>query len=233
MSVFTPLLIIIMVMSMPLLLQLPSGIFTIFYHSALAQNSRRKADDLALDYIFGVELFLAIFFMSVMFITTSILSVLDLSPIFFFILSGVFFAEAFAAFKFYFRKSAATALFLPRRIAENYRLHAEKSKSRLDAVALGLFSGVPELLFSFPLFIAASLAAAFLPPLSGALIIIIYIIVALIPLFSFRTLFRRDYNLARITRLRIKLKPYVRALMAVIYLIIAILFIILGVTYGR
>ena len=213
-------------------LQLSPGIFSIFYHSALAKKSAKKADDLSLSFILGVETFLTAMLLFIFQIVNFLLLILIDPAVFYWTFAGIFFAEAIIVFCVYFRKSPATTLFIPRRIARNYQTYAASAKTRRDTFLLGFFSGIPELIFTFPLFILLAFITSFTPELSSSLSFIPYIIIAVVPLFTIRTLFRSGLNLASITRLRTKFKPLIRLILALSYLFIAICLIYLGVTNG-
>lgn len=232
MSVFVPLILLVLPMLIQGFLQLTPATFTIFYHHALAKFSRQKSDDLALSFILGTEFFTAIMFLCVYYIVSFLLTFADLTNFTFWLLSGIFFALSLASAFCYYRKSPATALFIPRRLSHAYTLRASTAKSRTDCFLLGFFSGIPELLFTLPLFMLMTLALFLLPSLPAIIIFIIYIIIATIPLFVYRTFYRIGYNLATITRIRIKMKPYVRLILSLSYFFIALTLIYLGATYG-
>lgn len=210
-------------------LQLTPGIFSLFYHSALAKTSDKKADDLSLSFILGTEIFNTIIFLSIFSVIAYLISFPDfINGIFIWILAGTLGALSVASFLYYFRKSG-TALFIPRKIAHSLTLRARNAKTRTDAITLGFFSGVMELFFTIPLFIICSLVSlqnlAIFPSES---VLILYIIVATIPLFTLRTFFRGNLNLADIQRLRTKNKSFFRLTITLGYLLLAILAIILG-----
>lgn len=229
MSVLTSLIILFLAMLIQAFLQLTPAIFTLFYHSALAKTSEKKADDLSLSFILGVEVFHAIIFLSVF----SIISWAISSPhfeteILNWILAGIFGALSVASFFYYFR-SRGTELFIPRKIAKNLSTRAKNLKTRSDAWILGFFAGVPELLFTLPLFMICSLTALKFAGLSTPTIIILYILVATVPLFILRALFRGGLNLADIQRLRVKNKSFFRLTITLGYLFLAFLIIANGV----
>ncbi len=91
--------------------------------------------------------------MSVFFVVSSLFIPIIDYIVLFWTFAGLFFATAIVMAFFYFRKTKATALFISRKVARNYRLRAESVKSRSDAFLLGFFSSIPELVFTLPLFI--------------------------------------------------------------------------------
>ena len=227
MSFFTSLGILFLAMLIQVFLQLSPGVFAIFYHSALANHTRKKADDLALGFILGQEIFAAI-----VFLTTYLFAAFSFQdPNFFtanilpWLLVGVFTAEAIFILCFYFRHDKSiksTRLFITRKSATALTTHAGNVKTRSDAIALGLVTASLELPFTLPLYIILSLIVTSFPTISASLLIILYIIVASLPLFAIKFFFAH-HNLAIFVRLRIKYKPLIRLTLTVSYLLVAIL----------
>lgn len=212
-------------------LQLVPGTFSIFYHYALGKTNAKKADDQALSFILGAEIFVSIMLISIYtLIFTIFYNSIDFCPsIFFWIMAGIFCAEAIIIFLFYYRRGKTTELFIPRRTAKTISTNSRKAKSRSDAIALGLFSNIPELIFTFPLYIISSVILLDTTAIPRALIIILYVLVSTIPLFAIRILYRTGHNLANITRLRAKLKPFFKLIIPTLYLLLAIAALNLGV----
>ena len=213
-------------------LQTSPGIFAIFYHHALAKTSAKKADDQSLSFILGTEIAIAIFFLVVYFTITylNIENNFLKNPIFLYIMTGIFVLEAIFTFFFYFRpgknNKKTTRLFLPRSLAKNFIYHAEHVKNRTDTILLGFLSTTSELIFTLPLFVILTTEILNLSPRFNFVFIIAYIIIATIPLFTVRTLYRTGHNLAEIEKLRIKKKLLFRLVISVSFLAIAALTLI-------
>ena len=245
MGIFTSLIIALLAMVIQAFMQVSPGLFMIFYHHALGKTTAKKADDRSLSYILGAEIFVSIVFLITYIITTSIISEKDFPrEILLWVMSGIFLAEALITFLFYFRpssrkskksktkggqKSQSTKLFIPRHVAESLSNRAGEAKSRSDTIVLGLVSCVFELPFTLPLYIISSIAIYNISVNSGFLFIIAYIVVATLPLFTIRTLFRTNHNLAEIQRSRAKKKLFFRLIISISFLILAILTFITGV----
>ena len=238
MSVFTSLSFLILVVLTQSFLQLPSGVFTLFYHHALGKNSKKRAADLSLSFITGaltasVALFLTCYFL--------IYAIFLNQPGFesslpAWILAGVLIALAIFAFFFYFRKSSATALYIPRRLAEAFKNHAKLVKTRSDAFALGAVASALESFFSLPLFLLASVEIMRLDssPCPRNLLAFLVVFLPLLPLFCIRTLFRTNHTLAEVERRRVASKTFTRFALAFGYLALAILIIIFRIfNYGN
>lgn len=210
-------------------LQLTPGIFSIFYHSALAKHSDKKADDLSLYFILGVEFFFATIFMALFLPVSFLFTFQDfMSELFPWLMSGILGALSVASFFYYFRNKETT-LFISRRVAKNLTLRAEKVKNRSDAFLLGFFSGVPELLFTLPLIIISLVQGLESIALPTFPIIILYIISATLPLFLIRAFYRGGLNLADIEKLRVKNQPFFRLTITLSFLFLMILVIISGI----
>ena len=215
-------------------LQLLPGTFSIFYHYALAKTSAKKADDQSLSFILGAEILVAtIWFIVYITIFCIFYDAPDFCPLsVYWTLAGIMLAEAIIIPFFYFRRSkitnTSTALFIPRNIASTLSMRARKAKSRPDCITLGLIAGLPELIFTLPLYVISTIILLDTAALPRAAIIILYIIVATLPLFIIRLAYRTGHNLAEITRIRTKLKPHFRFILCIAYLCLAIAIINLG-----
>lgn len=216
-------------------LQTSPSIFAIFYHHALGKTTAKKADDRALSFILGQEIAIAIFFLAI-YILISFLSVEKtfLDTVFMWVLSGLFLAEAMFAFFCYFRTDKksknTTKLFYPRAFVKSFIFHIEHAKNRSDTIILGFVSAFLDFIFILPLLVISSIAILHISSRAGFVFIIAYIIIATLPLFTIRTLYRTDHNLADIQRFRVKKKIFFRITIAISYLILAILTFISGVS---
>ena len=215
-------------------LQTSPGVFAIFYHHALGKTTAKKADDRSLSFILGVEITIAIVFLIIYSIITFLYTETSFpNSIFMWVMSGIFLIEAIFAFFFYFRigkkYKKTTRLFFSKHLAESFIYHAEHAKNRTDTIALGFATTAMELILTVPLMIISSVEITKLSPRFGFVFIIAYIIIATIPLFTVRTLFRTDHNLAEIQRLRTKKKTLFRIIISASFLGIAALTFMLGV----
>lgn len=228
-------------MVIELLLQLTPATFSIFYHHALGKYGNKKADNLSLSFIFGVELFTAAICLSIYFIVYAIFVNLPdfRSNIILWILAGIAAAEAIVFFCCYFhqtksskssksRARASTTLFLSRRFARALTVRAESVQTRRDALALGFFVGVPELIFTLPLIVILSLLLTSSVAFSVTAAIIVFVLIATVPLFTIRTAFRAGLSLASIQRFRASARPAIRLFVPLCLLALAGALINLG-----
>lgn len=215
-------------------LQTAPGVFSIFYHHALGKTTAKKADDQALSFILGTEISTAVFFLITYFVITFFIAENDfLNSTFLWVMSGIFAALGVFAFFCYFKlgkkNKNTTKLFLTRHTAESFLYHATHNKNRTDTILLGFLATTAELIFTLPLFIISSVEILNLSPRFNFIFIIVYIVVATIPLFTTRMMFRTNHNLAEIQKIRIKQKLLFRIIISVSYITIAVLTFISGV----
>ena len=215
-------------------LQTAPGVFSIFYHHALGKTTAKKADDQALSFILGTEISTAVFFLITYFVITFFIAENNfLNSTFLWVMSGIFAALGVFAFFCYFRlgkkNKNTTKLFLTRHAAESFLYHATHNKNRTDTILLGFLATTAELIFTLPLFIISSVEILNLSPRFNFIFIIVYIVVATIPLFTTRMMFRTNHNLAEIQKIRIKQKLLFRIIISVSYITIAVLTFISGV----
>ncbi len=221
-------------------LELGPGLFAIFYHYALGKTSTKKADDQALSFILGVEICTAlVFLVTYIIVNFFITEVGSLKPIFMWIMSGIFLGLSLISFFFYFKpakfkkvskikSNKSTELFLSRRLSKSLIYHAKHTSNRSSTIVLGLITNALELLFTLPLYIIMSVCIFYTFPNISSAFIIIYIIIATIPLFVIRTFFRTDHSLAEIIRVRIKKKLPTKLVLSLSYLAISITTFIIG-----
>jgi len=230
MTVFTSVIILLLSMLITASLQLAPGTFSLFYHYALGKTTAKKTDDRSLSFILGAEIFTGLIWALLLIIFSSLCPIIDFySSLTFWVLFGIFIAEAIAFALFYFRRGRHTALFIPRRIATELQTYSRKAKTRSDAIAVGFFANFPELIFTLPLYFISTIIILNTPALPRAPIIAFYIIFTTLPLFIIRILYRSGHNLAHITKFRVKLKPYLRIIVPIAYILLALAILNLGI----
>ena len=227
MSFFTSLGILVLSMLIQLFLQLSPAVFAIFYHSALANFSRKRADDLSLGFILGQELCTAFLFLAAFIVTAfTFQDPNPLSRVLPWLLAGICFAEAIVTCFFYFRRGPGTRLFISRRAATSLTLHAKKAKTRSDAIALGFVTSLLETPFTLPLYLAMSLAIHSFTSISSSLLIGVDLLLVTIPLFIIRCFYTSGHHLAAIQRYRARHRLLTRLILSLNFLAIAVLLII-------
>lgn len=233
MSIFIPVIILILVALILSFLQFSPSLFSFFYHYALGKYSHSKADNLALDYILGAETISAIVWFAIYVIFFAIfyhnpnLS----SSIIPWIITGILCAESVFAFFFYFRKGKSTALYVSRSAANTFLNDTKKVTSRREAFMLGFMSKVPELIFTIPIYLLIVYILAYSTFIPSAITIIFFIIISTIPLFIIRTIYRAGCTLADIQGMRTKTKLFIRLTLTISLLLLTIATSYLGIAY--
>lgn len=233
MSIFTSAIILLLVMLIQAFLQLTPGVFAIFYHHTRGKFSTRRADDLSLHFYLGVEIFTAIIFLALFAIISLLFNLFPhfMFQIFPFCLAGVAFATSVLLFLCYFRRRGllSTALFISRTHAAQLTYRADHAKSRTDAFLLGALAPLFELGFSIPLYLLCIYIALSAPAFEARWVVICYILATLAPLFFIHAFYKSGHTLAALQRFRVRSKPFLRFLLTLGYLGLAIAIIIYGV----
>ena len=224
MSFFTSAGIIVLATLIGASLQLTPGIFLIFYHYAIGKNSKKKANNLALSYIFGVLLYSIVMFLLLYAVYFSFFYThphLE-KGLFMWIMAGVFFALSIAAIFFYYRKGKGTELFVSRGISQKIFIRARNIETKKEAFMLGLFSGTAELLFTFPVYIIAVSAANNIDSISKIFFAMVFVLSSTVPILTYFVMYRSGANLANIERRRVKNKNFIRFMLALAYVLLAV-----------
>lgn len=229
MTVFISLGILILPMLIVACLKLVPGVFALFFHYASGKYSKRKTDDLSVFFILGAETMVALAF----FLINTLINILPPNlltlgnNILTWIIIGILISLSLSTFLFYFRKGSGTELFISRKIAQCLNLKAKSVKNRSDAFILGLVSGIPEFIFTIPLYILSTitLIQSSFSPISCSCIIIFCALIVVSPLFITQIFYRTDHNLADIAKLRTKNKTFFRFFISFLYLALAALII--------
>lgn len=230
MSFFTSLIILLLLALIQVLLQLTPGVFAIFYHQTIGKKSRKTADNLSLYFVLGTEFFTTITFLFV-YLTIFILFFYQTTFITNFLtwfLAGIFLVEGIVILFGYYRRGQGSQLFIKRRTAQSLSIRAESVKTRLDAFVLGFITSGTEIIFTLPLYIVLAAGTMQLTNFPRYPIVISYIIIAVLPIFVTRTLFRVGHNLANIQRFRTRNKTFFRVAISLCYIIIAGILIFVG-----
>jgi hypothetical protein len=233
MSVFTPVGILLFSSLIAAFSGLTSGVFMIFYHSALGRMSRRRASDYALFYILGVETTLTIllFCLYIIFNVSLGFSAFCNSDLFNLIFAGLIAAEGIMYLTLYFRRGRGTKLYISRNVAKRYCVKAAAVKSRSDAFMLGQAALLPELIFILPVLIVAILTVGnFGPtPPARAGLLLLFVIISICPLLLLHFCFTSGRNISDLLRFRYRYKSFFRFMVVVFYFLVAMLMILRNV----
>lgn len=227
MSVFISIGILVLSMLILIFLQLAPGVFALTYHYTLGKFSKNTASFLTLFFIIGVEIISTCIFLSTYYLI-SLLFFSGFQPetsILTWILAGILIALGFLAFFYYYRPGPGTRLFISQKYAKGLKYSAKTIKTKSDAFVLGVMSSVSEFIYTFPLYILASIEIVRLSfqNISINLFALLFVLAPLLPLFIIRYKFQAGYNLADIIKARTKNKFFTRFILSFNYIIIAIL----------
>ena len=233
MSILVSVFILILVALIQTFMQLSPGVFALFYHYALGKKSRKKADSFSLYYILGYEFFIiaTIFILCIFVFLINKAVTIDFALVYW-ILAGVSIAEAMAGLFFYYRKNKTTELFISRKLARSIEKQASNVKNSSDAFILGFVSGLPELIFTLPVYLTAIFTLIDFTIIPRATVLIAFIILAILPLIWIFILYHTDRHLADIARLRLKLKPFVKIVFCFCFLLLAIAIMLGNLNHG-
>lgn len=221
----------VLAMLIQAILQLTPSTFMLFHHYAIGKNSAKKADDLSLNFILGVEIFTVVMWLIVYAV---IFALTSWQPDFFgeaflWVMAGVFAALGVASFLWYFRAGAGTRLFISRKIARNLLGRIKNARTRSDALMLGMVIGVFELIFTLPLYIIVMVELMGVTIYPRILVVLCYTVATMAPLFLIRGAYRAGQNLASIERWRVRQKFAIKILLSASFMTLAVMMVILGV----
>ena len=211
-------------------LQLIPGIFALVSHYTFGKYSAKKASDLSLFFIIGVETAFTISILLVYLILTAIYSAIPEVDILIWIICGIAIALGLFTFFFYYRKGNGVELFISRSLAKNIDYRARAIKQRSDAFVLGILAPFPELILTIPLYIISCIVVMDIgeTTLARAFLISLLVFFTTVPILFYHLLSDR-HNLADSLRFRIKNKNFFRTFISIMYFMLAI-FIMIGVS---
>lgn len=222
MSIFTSYGIIVFAMLILTLLQLSSGVFSLFLHYASGKYSRPKVSRLSIFFILGAEAMATCVFLSLYFLVNLIYlaDFTTIAQILLYILAGISVALAIFCLCFYYRRGKHSELFITRKYARSLERTASKVKSPSDVFVLGALSGNCELFLVAPLYLIIILETLRLD--NSCPFALLTILISILPLFLTYWLHQSGQNLANALKSRAHAKMFIRIALCVLYLIIAI-----------
>jgi divalent metal cation (Fe/Co/Zn/Cd) transporter len=118
------------------------------------------------------------------------------------IICGLLISLAVAVWLFYYRREKGTMLWIPRNFADYLTRRVERTKMGAEAFGLGLSSVVGELLFIAVPIVTSALVLVQLPALWQLVSLVIYTLVASLPLIIVWALVSSGHSLSRIQKWR-------------------------------
>ena len=124
---------------------------------------------------------------------------------------GLLFGIGVAVWIFYYRpKKDGTELWIPRAFAEYLNKRSKKATLAVEAFALGLTSGIAEIIFILPSLAIASLTLVGLEPIWQLAGVGFYSVIATLGLIIVWTMVGRGKSLAKIQKWRTKNKKFLQ-----------------------
>lgn len=202
-------------------LQLGIGTLLLLYHASLGRHVRKKTRFLADGYIAGVGLMVFLELAALAFILDRYFEK-ALYPEELIIVVGMLVALAIASWAFYYRRGKSTELWLPRSIAKYINHRAKETNNNIEAFSLGLLTTLAEMPFTIVLILVAANALLKLELLQQIIGLVIYSVIAVIPLIWLRLTIRRGQTVVTVQRWRVKHKMFFRLLTGVGFLVLGL-----------
>lgn len=201
-------------------LQLSLGSLLLLYHASLGRHVRLKTRRLASNYILGVGMMTALIVSTCCFLLLAAGGAL--SARWLFVVAGVLVGLAFCAWFLYYRSGRSTELWLPKSVTRFINKRAKVTGSNVEAFSLGLLVSFAEMPFSLVLMVVAANGVVRLTELwQVVLALVLYTLVAVLPLVVLRVCVRRGKTVAEIQKWRMKNKNFFRMLSGVGFLTLA------------
>lgn len=164
--------------------QLGASLLTLLSgHSLGKQRSQRRLASLNLSYIGGVFLASVLLLASLGYTATLLPNTLSASTTVWTVVTLLNVVVGVCVMLFYFRRRSGTQLWLPRVMAKYLAERTKKTKSSAEAFTLGIGSVIGELPFLIAPLSLAALVLVQKTPYAQASGLILYIIIATLPLF--------------------------------------------------
>lgn len=235
MSVFASVGILILSMLIAAFTQLSLGVFMLTSHYSYGKFSKKNASYASLFYILGAEASNALVFILIYFA----LSALYVAPVeitnsaLTWATAGSMLAIGIIFPFCYFRKGPGTRLFISRRLAKAFDVKARAIKMRSDAFVLGFISGLPELIFTLPVYFVAVLEIMKLgsSPMMRAFLALLFVLAKTAPLLAAYMSVDSGHGIVAAQKARVKSREFVRFFVSISYLMIGALILAFGVYY--
>lgn len=213
-------------------LQLGQGCLLLLYHASLGKFVRNKTRNLADSFIAGVGIILFLSLGAASFIINSTRRG-SLVPEVLAALVGVLIALAIIAWFFYYRRGKSTELWLPKTVSKFIKRRAEETKTNTEAFLLGVLSCFAEMPFSIVLIIVTANSVTETPIEYRWLMLVLYILLAIMPLIIMRLAVRRGQTVVDIQKWRVKNKNFLRIISGFGFLILAVFVLVFKLMGAR
>jgi hypothetical protein len=201
-------------------LQLGLSALTLLYHESAGRHVRKKTYRLVGSFISGVGIMVLLGLCATCFLITGTFEgTLPLEWVAVFI--GVLVALAVAIWTFYYRRGRTTELWLPKVVARFIDGRAKETESDTEAFALGVLTCFAEVPFIFVLMIVAANNVLDMKIEYQILMVVVYTILAILPLLVLRFFVRTGRTAVDIQKWRVRNKTFLRFVSGVGFLVLA------------
>ena len=202
-------------------LQMNLGSLLLLYHESLGKHIKKRTKFLVSNYIFGV-FFLVLTSLAATAYFVFLFFGANLSTICLVVLAVVLVALTLCIWLFYYRTGRSTELWLPKPVAKYIMKRAKQTDSNIEAFALGLLASFAEAPFFIVLMlITADSLLKLSMPLQIAMLIL-YTVIALLPLVILRLAVRHGKTVVEIQKWRLNNKNFLKALSGTLFITLAI-----------
>ena len=201
-------------------LQLGSGCLLLLYHASLGKHIRKRTKSLVSSYIAGSGL-MALFGIGLAYLVIAGIYGQTLSVGCLSVVAGVMVALAVLMWFVYYRRGKTTELWLPKVVAKFITKRAELTESNTEAFSLGMLSGFAEMPWTAVLMVVVANSLLSLPLGWQVLMVVIFVMIAILPLVLMRIMIRRGKTVVDIQKWRVKNKMFLRIISGVTFAVLA------------
>ena len=210
-------------------LQLGLGCLTLLYHESASRHITKKTKRLISSFFSGFGIMIILLLGASCFLVDRLLGNLFSGGIFY-ILIGVLVALALVMWFFYYRRGTSTELWLPKPFAHFVDHRAKVTSNDTESFSLGILCAFAELPIAIvPLIIATSNILVSSPNLQ-LLLVALYTLITVSPLFIFRLAIHTGHTAVDIQKWRLRNKTFLRFISGIAFLVLATFIIVFEAT---
>lgn len=202
-------------------LQMNLGSLLLLYHESLGKHIKKRTKFLVSNYIFGV-FFLVLTSLAATAYFVFLFFGANLSTICLVVLAVVLVALTLCIWLFYYRTGRSTELWLPKPVAKYIMKRAKQADSNIEAFALGLLASFAEAPFFIVLMLITADSLLKLSMPLQIVMLILYTVIALLPLVILRLAVRHGKTVVEIQKWRLNNKNFLKALSGTLFITLAI-----------
>lgn len=193
-------------------LALPLGSLLLLYHSSKGKHIQKKTRRLVSSFVAGVTLVDFLILATLCFLVSILSFYGTLSKLTLTVVFSLLPLFALFVWFFYYRLTNTTELWLPRHVAKFIDSRASLTSNNSEAFSLGVLTALAELPFSLlPFLLSADALLRLDNPSFEALSLVLFVVLAILPLLVLRFAIRSGANVAEIQRWRLRHKTFFRA----------------------